>query len=213
MVVDGEGVLVSQETLAAVGTFFEREVTYRWFNKNFILCKGSSRTRAHSNAHAGGHENRRSGRLGGSQVSLDSRVPLARPAEDKPDGLPPNFADLRAPTLSSPEVAETTPTALELSRVTAALLEAEEEIKRLKRYVALCERSLSDHPPFRIPFAGESDPWSPDSVLSHCFGALLPCVGTEGATTLRLVCREFKSAVADFPWEDKTSVIRGSVAA
>ena len=72
MVVDGEGVLVSQETLAAVGTFFSREVgTYRRLNKNFILCKGSSRTRAHSNAHAGGHENQEKWEIWGRQVSLE----------------------------------------------------------------------------------------------------------------------------------------------
>ena len=32
------------------------------------------------------------------------------------------------------------------------------------------------------------------------------------ATTLRQLCREFKSTVADFPWEDEKTVIRGSVA-
>jgi hypothetical protein len=67
--------------------------------------------------------------------------------------------------------------------------------------------------PFRIPFAGESDSWSPDSVLSHCYGALLPMFTTKEATTLRQLCREFKSTVADFPWEDEETVIMGSVGA
>ena len=67
--------------------------------------------------------------------------------------------------------------------------------------------------PFRMPFAGESDPWSPDSVLSHCSGALLPFFDTKEATVLRLLCREFKEAVGQIPWEDEKTVIKGSVAA
>jgi hypothetical protein len=67
--------------------------------------------------------------------------------------------------------------------------------------------------PFRIPFAGEGEVFTPDSVLSHCYGALLPMFDTKEATTLRQLCREFKSTVADFPWEDEKTVIMGSVAA
>ena len=67
--------------------------------------------------------------------------------------------------------------------------------------------------PFRMPFAGESEVWSPDSVLSHCKGALLPMFTTKEATVLRQLCREFKEAVAEFPWEDEKTVIKGSVAA
>jgi hypothetical protein len=67
--------------------------------------------------------------------------------------------------------------------------------------------------PFRLPFAGEGEFFTPDSVLSHCFGALLPMFTTKEATTLRQLCREFKSTVADFPWEDGRTVIKGSVAA
>ena len=66
--------------------------------------------------------------------------------------------------------------------------------------------------PFRIPFAGEGEVFTPDSVLSHCYGALLPMFDTAEATTLRQLCKEFKSTVADFPWEDDKTVIRGSVA-
>jgi hypothetical protein len=66
--------------------------------------------------------------------------------------------------------------------------------------------------PFRIPFAGEGEFFTPDSVLSHCYGALLPMFTTKEATTLRLLCKEFKTTVADFPWEDHRTVIRGSVA-
>jgi hypothetical protein len=67
--------------------------------------------------------------------------------------------------------------------------------------------------PFRMPFAGEGEFYSPDSVLSHCYGTLLPMFTTEEATTLRQLCREFKSTVADFPWEDERTVILGSVGA
>jgi hypothetical protein len=66
--------------------------------------------------------------------------------------------------------------------------------------------------PFRIPFAGEGEFFISDSVLSHCYGALLPMFDTEEATTLRQLCKEFKNTVADFPWEDERTVIRGSVA-
>ena len=74
----------------------------------------------------------------------------------------------------------------------------------------------TQHPavmPFRIPFAGEGGFFTPDSVLSHCYGALLPMFTTKEATTLRQLCKEFKSTVADFPWEDDKTVIKGSVAA
>ena len=67
--------------------------------------------------------------------------------------------------------------------------------------------------PFRMPFAGEDEFFSPDSVLSHSYGALLPMFDTAEATVLRQVCKEFKDTVADFPWEDEKTVIRGSVAA
>ena len=66
--------------------------------------------------------------------------------------------------------------------------------------------------PFRIPFAGEGEFFTPDSVLSHCYGALLPMFDTKEATTLRQLCTEFKTTVADFPWEDEETVIKGSVA-
>ena len=64
-----------------------------------------------------------------------------------------------------------------------------------------------------MPFAGEGGFFSPDSVLSHCYGALLPMFDTKEATVLRQLCREFKGTVAEFPWEDEKTVIRGSVAA
>ena len=63
-----------------------------------------------------------------------------------------------------------------------------------------------------MPFAGESEIPSPDSVLSHCYGALLPMFTTKEATVLRQLCREFKDTVAEFPWEDEKTVICGSVA-
>ncbi len=42
---------------------------------------------------------------------------------------------------------------------------------------------------------------------------LFPFISTEDAARgLRLTCRELKQAVADFPWEDMRTVIRGSIA-
>ena len=41
---------------------------------------------------------------------------------------------------------------------------------------------------------------------------LFPFFDTREACSLRLVCRELKQAVADFPWEDMGTVIRGSIA-
>ena len=63
-----------------------------------------------------------------------------------------------------------------------------------------------------MPFAGESEIPSPDSILSHCYGALLPMFTIKEATVLRQLCREFQEAVAEFPWEDDQTVIKGSVA-
>ena len=39
--------------------------------------------------------------------------------------------------------------------------------------------------PFRMPFAGDGEFFSPDSVLSHAYGALLPMFTTKEATVLR----------------------------
>ena len=44
------------------------------------------------------------------------------------------------------------------------------------------------------------------TLLAECPGALLP-----GACVLRLVCREFQAAVAAHPWEDRDTVILGSI--
>jgi hypothetical protein len=51
--------------------------------------------------------------------------------------------------------------------------------------------------PFRIPFAGEGESFTPDSVLSHCYGALLPMFNTKEAITLRQLCREFGLGVKE----------------
>jgi len=103
----------------------------------------------------------------------------------------------------------------EMAKVKALLALVEEENKRLHSYI--CNNTLPDPsrpaPPFRMPFAGEGKFFTPDSVLSHCFGALLPMFTTKEANTLRQLCREFKSTVADFPWEDEKTLIRGRVAA
>jgi len=90
---------------------------------------------------------------------------------------------------------------LEASKVALAQSEAEKETQRremeAKRMSLIRKHEALGHfLPFRMPFAGESDPWSPDSVLSHCSGALLPMFDTAEATVLRLLCKEFKETVA-----------------
>ena len=102
---------------------------------------------------------------------------------------------------------------LEASKVALAQCEGRER-KALEERVALRHmlEATGHFFPFRMPFAGESEIPSPDSVLSHCYGALLPMFDTAEATVLRQLCREFKEAVADFPWEDEETVIKGSVA-
>jgi hypothetical protein len=49
------------------------------------------------------------------------------------------------------------------------------------------------------------------TLLAECPGALLQFFDTPGACALRLVCREFQAAVAAHPWEDRESVILGSI--
>jgi hypothetical protein len=49
-------------------------------------------------------------------------------------------------------------------------------------------------------------------MLSHVKGALLPFFSIEDANCLRLVCHEFLEDVTSHQWEDKSTVIRGSVA-
>ena len=95
---------------------------------------------------------------------------------------------------------------LEASKVALALSEAERVALRHKL------EAMGHFLPFRMPFAGESEVWSPDSVLSHCYGALLPMFDTAEALVLRQLCREFKTTVADIPWEDDETEIKGSVA-
>jgi hypothetical protein len=51
------------------------------------------------------------------------------------------------------------------------------------------------------------------TLLAECPGALLQFFDTPGACALRLVRREFQAAVAAFPWEDRETVILGSIAA
>ena len=49
------------------------------------------------------------------------------------------------------------------------------------------------------------------TLLAECPGALLQFFDTPGACALRLVCREFQAAVAAHPWEDRETVIPGSI--
>ena len=62
----------------------------------------------------------------------------------------------------------------------------------------------------RIPLAGGGQ----ETLLSEV-GAqyLLPFFTTAEACALRLVCREFLAAVTEHPWEDRGTVIQGSIAA
>jgi hypothetical protein len=51
------------------------------------------------------------------------------------------------------------------------------------------------------------------TLLAECPGALLQFFDTPGACVLRLVCRELQAAVAAYPWEDRETVILGSIGA
>ncbi len=104
------------------------------------------------------------------------------------------------------------------------LAETQETVSALFTYLLTLWNALKEErhqkdfykqflPPFfRMPFAGEGALPTYESVLSHCYGALLPMFTTKEATVLRQLCREFKATVADFPWEDANTVIKGSVA-
>ena len=49
------------------------------------------------------------------------------------------------------------------------------------------------------------------TLLAECPGALLQYFDTPEASALRLVRREFQAAVAAHPWEDRATVILGSI--
>ena len=49
------------------------------------------------------------------------------------------------------------------------------------------------------------------TLLAECPGALLHFFSTPQACALRLVCREFRAAVAAHPWEDMQTAIPGSI--
>ena len=49
------------------------------------------------------------------------------------------------------------------------------------------------------------------TLLAECPGALLQFFDTPQACALRLVCRELQAAVAAYPWEDRDTVILGSI--
>ena len=51
------------------------------------------------------------------------------------------------------------------------------------------------------------------TLLAECPGALLQFFDTPEACVLRLVCRELQAAVAAHPWEDRDTVILGSIGA
>jgi hypothetical protein len=61
----------------------------------------------------------------------------------------------------------------------------------------------------RVPLAGGTQ----ETLLSEVGPVLLPFFTTRDACTLRLVCREFLAAATEHPWEDRGTVIRGSIAA
>ena len=60
-----------------------------------------------------------------------------------------------------------------------------------------------------VPLAGGGQ----ETLLSEVGFALLPLFTTRDACALRLGCREFLSAVSEHPWEDRGTVIQGSIAA
>ena len=60
-----------------------------------------------------------------------------------------------------------------------------------------------------VPLAGGGQ----ETLLSEVGFVLLPLFTTRDACALRLVCREFLAAVSEHPWEDRDTVIRGSIAA
>ena len=61
----------------------------------------------------------------------------------------------------------------------------------------------------RIPLAGGTQ----ETLLSEVGPVLLRFVSTADACALRLVCREFLAAVTEHPWEDRDTVIMGSIGA
>ena len=61
----------------------------------------------------------------------------------------------------------------------------------------------------RVPLAGGTQ----ETLLSEVGPALLPFFTTRDACALRLVCREFLAAAREHPWEDRRTVIKGSIAA
>ena len=60
-----------------------------------------------------------------------------------------------------------------------------------------------------VPLAGGGK----ETLLSEVGFLLLPLFTTAEACALRLVCREFLAAVSEHPWEDRDTVIQGSIAA
>ena len=60
-----------------------------------------------------------------------------------------------------------------------------------------------------VPLAGGGQ----ETLLSEVGFVLLPLFSTAEACALRLVCREFLAAVSEHPWEDRDTVIQGSIAA
>ena len=60
-----------------------------------------------------------------------------------------------------------------------------------------------------VPVAGGGQ----ETLLSEVGFVLLPLFTTRDACALRLVCREFLAAVSEHPWEDRRTVIKGSIAA
>ena len=61
----------------------------------------------------------------------------------------------------------------------------------------------------RVPLAGGTQ----ETLLSEVGPVLLPFFTTRDACALRLVCREFLAAALEHPWEDRETVIQGSIAA
>ena len=65
----------------------------------------------------------------------------------------------------------------------------------------------------RLPLALPRAVGGDETLLSEVGFFLLPFFSTRDACALRLVCREFLAAVTEQPWEDRETVIKGSIAA
>jgi hypothetical protein len=66
----------------------------------------------------------------------------------------------------------------------------------------------------KVPLAGSDAAGNPtETLLSEVGSVLLSMFTMAEARALRLVCREFVEAVREYQWEDRHTLITGSIAA